>query len=358
MIDWTCIQKLGVRFVVGIMGTLCSLTLGANTVQWKEPPVQVVTTPVEVINIPEVVRALGSLSAINQTMLSSDTDGRIIQILYESGQNVGKGMPIIQLDPRRARSAYQQTVTDYRLAEVKYHNAKLLEDEAVSMQEIQTLKAALDNEFAIMQSAQVALNQLTITAPISGTLGIIKVSTGDYIKAGQPLAQITDTTQLQVQYQIPEAYLGRLQLGQLVMITSNVYPNQIYYGTVSYLSPTIDQATRAQVLQASIDNTKGELRPGVFVAIEQKLGTLENALVIPEVAILADIQGYYVYRIQNNQALKTYITEGERYQRQVVVKSGLKEKDIVVVEGQQKLQDGMMVQTVASDAGASGEFEG
>jgi membrane fusion protein (multidrug efflux system) len=320
--------------------------------------VRVVTTQVQAVNIPQVVRALGSLSAINQTMLSSDVDGRIVQILYESGRDVGKNMPIIQLDARRSRSAYQQTVTDYRLAEVKYHNAKLLEDEAVSTQEIQILKAALENKFAIMQSAQVALNQLTITSPIAGTLGILKVSTGDFIKAGQPLVQITDTKQLQVQYQIPEAFLGRLKLGQLVTITSSVYPGKVFYGTVSYISPTIDQATRAEVLQASIDNSKGQLRPGVFVTLEQKLGMLNDALVIPEVAVLADVQGYYVYRVQNKQALKSYITEGERYNRMVTVSSGLKKNDVVVTQGQQKLQDGMSVQVLQpgqAEAGAKSQ---
>lgn len=350
MTGWKCLRE-------GIPGFLLAVLVG---VVWPaisiaaQPAVTVVTTQVKQTDIPQVVRALGSLSAIKQTMVSSDADGRIVQILYDNGQSVGKGLPVIQLDARRARSAYQQTVTDYRLAEVKYHNAKLLEDEAVSMQEIQILKAAVDNKFAIMQSAQVALNQLTITSPIAGTLGIFKVSTGDFIKAGQPLVQITDTKQLQVQYQIPEAYLGQLKVGQLVSITSNVYPGKSFYGTVSYISPTIDQATRAEVLQASIDNSKGELRPGVFVALEQKLGVIKSALVIPEIAVLADVQGYYVYRIKGSKALKTYITERERYQQNIVVSSGLAKNDVIVTQGQQKLQDGMTVKVLTPEQADSG----
>lgn len=340
------------KLLVVVILALCAISGFAKSEQ-REPAITVNVTKVQKTDIPEVVRSLGSLSAIDQTMVSSVIDGRIVQVLYDSGQGVAKGLPVIQLDSRRAKSLYQRSVTDYKLAEIKYRNAKLLEGEAVSVQQIQTLKAAMDNKFAIMQSTQVALNQLTVKAPITGSLGIFKVSTGDYIAAGQPLVQITNTKHLQVQYQIPEVFLSKLKLGQLVTITSDIYPGQIFYGTVSYISPTIDQATRAQVLQASIDNTKGKLRPGVFVTIQQKLGMLKNALIIPEIAILADVQGYYVYRIVEDRAIKTYITEAERYQGNVVVAKGLKLGQVLVTQGQQKLTDGAKV-VVLSGSGSQG----
>ena len=341
-----CINRLFMPILVACL-LLPVFASGASTVN---AATTVNVSQVKRVNIPQVVQALGSLSAVNQTSVSSDRSGRIIHVLYESGQRVAKGLPVIQLDARQAKSAYQQTVTDYRLAEVKYSNAKKLEDEAVSTQEVQQLKATMDNKFAIMQSSQVALNQLTITAPIAGMLGIFQVSTGDFIKAGIPLVQITDMKHLQVQYQIPESYLPKLKLGQLVTITSNVYPGKVFYGTVSYISPTIDQATRSEIIQASVNNNKELLRPGVFVVIEQKLGVLENALVIPELAVQADVQGYYVYRVVQGRAVKTYITEAERYQTQIVVATGLKEGEVLVTQGQQKLQDGMKVTVLNTPA--------
>ena len=340
----TLCRLLLTRFAYAMcFAALVSLTLPATSMAAPAPPTVVDTTYVKTMNIPHEIHALGSLSPINQATVSSDTDGRIVQILYQNGQVVVKGMPVVQLDARQANSFYKQSVTTYQLSRIKYKNGKALENEAVSTQELLTLKANMDNKFALMQSAQVALNELTISAPIDGQLGSFQVNTGDYVKAGKALVRLTDIRHLRVQFQVPETDLPRLKLGQLVTVTSDVYPKKSFFGTVTYISPTINPATRSITLQATIDNTGKTLRPGLFVSIAEKIGVLKNATVVPSQAILADIQGYYVYAVKGDRVARKAITQGERYHGKVVVIKGLSPGDVVVLSGQSKLHDAAFI---------------
>lgn len=350
------IKTMVVRIAGALLGLLaCAVVMAEDCIPVTAPKtaaraVVVNVSPVKKMDIPRVINSLGSLSAISQALVSSDTDGRIVSILYTNGQSVGKNMPIIKLDDTQAKADYEKSVTTYQLAKTKYNSWKTLENEAVSHQELLRLKADMDNKYATMQGMQDALNQKTITSPISGFLGVFQVNVGDYVKAGSPLVTLTNINHLQAQYQIRESVLPQLKMGQLVTVTTVTYPGENFYGTVSYLSPTIDPQTRSATLQATIDNRKMLLRPGMFVAVSQKIGTLQNALVVAEESVLADIQGYYVYRVVSDHAVKTYIEEGESYHGSIVVLSGLKIGDSVVSAGQQKLEEGMLVKVENTNA--------
>ena len=298
--------------------------------------------------IPKSVPALGSLSAVQSVSISAEVDGHVDKIYFKNGQEVGNGMPIAQLNNVQAQADYQSAVTALDLARQKYNRSKTLLNTAISAQDLAQLKANVATQQAAVQSAQALLQQKQIVAPFSGVLGEFKVNVGDYVSAGTPIVNLVNTSQLRVNFNLAENVKPQLQQGQLVKVVSSAYPNTIFYGTVSFISPTIDQNTRTIAVQALVPNPKNLLSPGMFVRVSEQIAQLKNVVVVPEQAIEADLKGYYVFCVfQNNKVAQTYIDLGARDNGMVQVLSGLHADDVVVTAGQQKLQDGNIVQIQA-----------
>lgn len=318
-----------------------------KTMQTEPIPVEVVT--VKTATIPEQVEALGSLTAPQSVNVSSEVDGRIAKIFFKDGQDVAKSMPIIQLDNAADQAGYDSAVAALKVARNKYNRSQQLWAQGgISKQELEQLKADVETKESNLKSAQVALNQKELTAPFNGTLGSFQANEGDFIKAGTVLVTLVNTKELKVEYSLPESVRPNLQLDQHVQITTRAYPKQVFYGTVTFISPQVDVATRSIAIQAQVPNDKGLLSPGMFVNVAQNIKEIKDALVIPDQAITADVQGYSVYIIKDGIAHFTTVKVGVRLAGQAQILSGLRTGDVVVTAGQQKLQDGNPVKIVAT----------
>jgi membrane fusion protein (multidrug efflux system) len=276
--------------------------------------------------------------------VSSEVDGRVGKIYFSSGDKFGNNMPIIQLDDSQAQADYDAAVTALKLSRSKLNRAKLLLNEAISQQEYEQLKADVDSKESDLKIAQATLNQKQIKAPFAGVLGAFQVQQGDYIKPGDPLVTLVNTEELEADYNIPEQYLPQLKTGQLIRLVVSAYPNKTFYGTVNFISPTVSDTTRMVALHATVDNKHNLLSPGMFIQVTQKIDEKQNVIAVPESAVLADVKGYYVFKVIKNQAAQTYITIGDRVGGIVEVKKGLQVGDSVVTAGQQKLQDGSRIE--------------
>ena len=308
--------------------------------QNEQSAVTVEAAKVKKMDIPQEVASLGGLTASQTVMVSSEVDGRIAKIYFSSGDKVGNNMPIIQLDNAKAKADYDAAVVALKVSRNKLNRAKLLLNEAISQQDYEQLKADVDSKESDLKIAQTVLNQKQIKAPFAGILGAFKVQKGDYIKPGDPLVTLVNTQALEADFSIPEKYLPKLKVGQLIELVVGAYQNKVFYGTVNFISPTVDSTTRAVALHAAVDNKDGLLSPGMFIQVTQQVGISRNVLVVPNVSVSADVKGYYVFKVVNNQVLKTYIEIGDRVKGVVEVIKGLKLNDVVVTAGQQKLQDG------------------
>ena len=255
-------------------------------------------------------------------------------------------MPIVQLDNTKASADYDSAVTALQLSRSNLAKEQDLPVGTIAQIDIEKLQAQVKSDQASVKSAQAVLSQKEITAPFSGVLGSFEVNVGDYVSAGQSIVTLVNSEQLEVDYSVPEDNKSELKIGQLVTVSSSAYPNQKFYGTVSFIAPTVN-SSREIAVQALVPNKNSELSPGMFVHVLQQISTVQGALVIPQQAVIADVKGYTVYKIVNNKAYVTDITIGARFSGQVQVLSGLNEGDTVVIAGQQKLQDGSVVQLMS-----------
>ena len=309
-------------------------------------PLAVSVGQVSTMDVPQTINALGTLSAAQQATISSVVSGRVLKIYFKNGQEVTQGMPIIQLDNRSDLAQYQSSVAALDLSRDKYRRAQLLINQAISQQDLETLKATVDTDEANVKSNLAALNQKQIMAPFSGVLGAFNVNEGDYVSAGDSLVDLVNSQQLRVDYYVPQDKAPLLKQGQTVSITVDAYPGQTFYGTVTFVAPTINSASRMIAVEALIPNPKGLLSPGMFVHVAQQISVNKNAIVIPQQATMADITGYYVFTVNGSKVAKTYITVGEHVGNQIEVLKGLSQGQTIVTAGTQKLSDGSLIQIV------------
>lgn len=330
------------RILAGLTLSLAVLPIYAK----KKAPlptnqaIVVQTTPIQYSDVPIYIDALGSLTAEQSVTVSSEVDGRIQHIFFSNGDQVGKNMPIIQLNNSVEQANYNTAVTDLNLARSTLARYKLLPPGTESKQDMATKQAEIDKDQASVQLQQATLNQKTITAPFDGTLGNFQFQVGDYVTAGTPIVTLDNNHNLLVNFSVQQSKSALLKNGQQVKFTADAYPNKTFYGTVTFISPTVDTATRTIGIQALFENKKNLLSPGMFTHVLQQVGTTKHAMLVPDVAISADIKGYYVYRAINNRAIKTYITTGTHLKDMVEVTKGLGAKDVIISSGIQKLQDG------------------
>lgn len=344
---------IGTILFAGALVTLGSgIAMATNHAEKADSQKAIIRTNVQVamvtqMGIPTTVFSVGRLVAIKSAQLSSEVDGRISTIFFQNGDYVHKGQPIIQLDDAKAKADLYSAQAAYRLSQTTYARYQaLIKEGGVSQQTLDQQKSALESNEAAVKMRMASLQQKTITAPFSGVLSVFNVTSGAYVSSGQALVKLVDKQKLRVQYTIPQKYLALLKLGQVVSVKSNSYPTKTFSGEVSYIAPSVNEDTGSVTIQATIENHKNLLSPGMFVTINQIVQEDPDALVIPEQSIVASLQGHHVFVVKNGIARAIKIKIGERRNGFAQVKKGLKLGEKIVIAGQQKIHDGSLVKIV------------
>jgi len=148
---------------------------------------------------------------------------------------------------------------------------------------------------------------------------------------------------VEIDLDIPEKYYSKIALGQKAKIMVDAYPDEEFAGQVTKISPVVDLSTRAAPIEIVIDNPEGKLRSGMFCKVSLVLAEHKNVPVILKEAILGKEPNLYIYIIENQKAVLKKINLGIRQGPYYEIKNGLREGDLAVIVGQQKLYDGAQV---------------
>lgn len=307
------------------------------------PEVWVTTSKVKPTTQPLNVHAIGSLVA-RSVEITPEVAGHVKNILFKDGSPVKAGDPLIQLDDAIYASKFASAKAKLIYSENDFaRKTSLGKQGAIARQAIDQADADFKEKKAEADESNVMLNMMRLIAPFDGVLGKCKINPGDYVNVGQSLVTLTDTKHLRVEYNIPETYLPRLKLGQEVTITSAAYPNKIFIGKVAFISPTITLENRSVALYAEVLNNEGLLTAGMFVDVNQILGTKKDVLLIPARSLVPILDGVEVYKVVDGKALAVPVTTGKRISDMVEVKQGLSSGDDVITDGQLKVRNGMPI---------------
>lgn len=312
--------------------------------------------------------AIGTLKAYQGVDLTAEVQGTVKEVLFQSGEKVTLGQPLLQLDSEVERAILATAEAVRALARVEYQRGQdLIKRQAISKSEFDRLNAELLKAEASVTQLKAELDKKRILAPFAGTIGIRQVDTGDYLSPGTSFATLQDLSRLYVDFFLPEQDYPQLAIGQSVRLSLAAYPGAVFSGEISALNPKVEETTRNVQVRAMLPNPDNKLLPGMFANLEVLLPGEKPQVLVPETAITYTLYGNSVYVIgeqKDDQGAvvkddkgqprlvveRRFVETGERRDGQVLVLKGLKAGEQVVTAGQLKLDNGAHVAIVEDQA--------
>lgn len=297
------------------------------------------------------ITAVGSLRSDESVVIRPEVAGRIAEILFQEGKPVRKGATLVRFDTSVQKAELQQAEANLNLNKNKLDRAIDLQKKGfISSQ----AKDEAENNFRVAQAsydlASAKLTKLEIKAPFSGTVGLRSVSVGDYIRDGQDIANLEALDPLKVDFRVPEIFLKQVASGQSLQVNLDAFPNQAFEGKVLAINPLLDANGRSIVIRAVVKNADARLRPGMFARVRLLTSDVQDAMTIPEQALLPQGEEFYVYRVTDGRAARIKVEIGQRREGVVEILRGVTKDDVIVTAGQLKIRDGAPVKVAATPA--------
>ncbi|MEZ5577028.1 MAG: efflux RND transporter periplasmic adaptor subunit [Candidatus Competibacteraceae bacterium] len=311
------------------------------------PPLPVKAAPATRTTLNVEVTAVGTLRADETVMVRPEIAGRVETIHFREGQKIRQGEPLVTLDQEEYQAQLASSAAQLALEQSSYRRLQDMDrQQLASQQNLDEAKAKLDTARAQQELNRVRLSKTVIRAPFDGMIGLRKISPGAYVKPGDDIVALESLGAMKLDFRVPETYLARLAVDQRLAARVDAYPEQSFEGTIYAIEPALDEETRTVLLRARLPNPHNQLRPGLFARVSLILERRENALVVPEQAIVPVGQTTFVYRVADGKAVMTPVKLGLRRPGLVEILEGLSAGDLVVTDGQLKIRDGAAVQVL------------
>ena len=295
----------------------------------------------------EKFKVVGSLKPYASAKLSSEEGGIIVFLNKDKGSRVSKGETVVKLLKDQDNAIYEQSVAQLNLAIDNYQRTERLYKEGVATEQ-QFTGARLQLEAAekSVDVYKVRLRKGFVSSPISGVVDAKMMNKGEMSAPGVPILSIIDVSRVKISAGIPERYLGELKLGQYIKITFDIFPDEEFKGSISYIAPALNAQTRTFEIEVVIPNIGGKLKPEMIANIELSKKTLEEVIILQQDLVIDNVTEQFVYVLENNTAKKRVLKLGGRNGNDVVILEGLNPGDKLIYEGFQGLKDGELIEVV------------
>ena len=299
-------------------------------------------------------QAVGSLRSRQGVMLRPEVGGRVKEIFFNDGQRVRKGQLMVQFEDQLQQAQVAQARAELSIAEANHkRNQELVAQNFISQRSLDESSAALEVSRAKLSLAQATLQRLQVLAPFDGITGLKQINVGDYLKDGADMVNVEDIDAVLLDFRLPERFQARVRAGQKAQLTVDALPGRPFTAIVQAVDPLIEANGRSVGVRGCIDNRQQQLRPGMFARVNAVFGSRENALVIPEEAIIPQGGRTFVVKVVAGDKPDVRVSErvavkvGLRQPGKVEILEGLSAGDTVVTAGHQRLQkDGTPVRVV------------
>src|ERR1700730_684474 len=331
------------------------------------PVVPVVVATAQHGDVPIYFTGLGTVTAFNTVTVHSRVDGQLVSVAFKEGQFVHQGDVLAQIDPRpfqvileQAEGQLAKDQAQRKDAETNLERYKLLYGEGViAKQQMDTQQSqvgqfdgAIQTDQATINSAKLQLSYSHVTAPISGRIGLRLVDAGNMVHASDPggLVVITQLQPISVIFSLPQDQLPqvatKLRVGGQLAVDAFDRDNtaKITSGTLTSIDNQIDTTTVTYKLKATFTNGDNVLFPNQFVNVHLLVDTKRNLTIVPTAAIQRGPQGAYVYAVDSTNVVKIHnVTIAQTANDSVGLSDGVNPGEVVVIDGQDKLQEGSKV---------------
>lgn len=318
-------------------------------------------------DLPVYFNGLGTVTAFNTVTVHSRVDGQLVNVAFREGQFVHEGDLLVQIDPRpfqvqleQAEGQLAKDQASRKDAQVNFERyQELFQENVIPKQQLDTQGAlvgqfdgAIKSDQSQIDNAKLQLVYCRITAPISGRVGLRLVDPGNIVHAADTngIVVITQLQPIAVLFSLPQDQLPQVnaKLRGGVQLSVDAYDRddtqKIATGKLLTIDNQIDTTTGTYKLKSVFDNRDNALFPNQFVNVHLLVDTMHNLTIVPAPAIQRGPQGTYVYAVGADNTVKIRtVTVALTTPNTVGLSGGIDAGDVVVIDGQDKLQDGSKV---------------
>ena len=325
--------------------------------------------PVAARDVVYSVRALGSLEAEELVQITAEVEGAVSQVSFHEGDHVTAATVLARIDPERyrleaarAEATHRKAVADRHRAESDMRRREALEkDQLVAAEELTRVRQEAERLGAEAEAAKAALDianqnlkHSDVRPARPGVINTRSVDTGQFVKIGTTLATLVDIGRLRLRFKVSEAESLKARDGETVTLRVASLGDRDFQAQVYHVGDVADPATRQVEVLAWVRNP-GVLKPGFFAEVVLATESHKDAVVVPESAVQASERGFVVYVVEGGRARQRPVQIGLRTgDGSVEIPSGLETGEIVVVEGSDRLADGIAVESVGRQAADEG----
>lgn len=330
----------------GLAAALLLTACGQGEARFEAPPPLVEAAPPVSHHFIDRIEAVGTARADEQVTLTSPVTDRIVKLNFSDGQYVRKGQIIALLAQGRQTAALAGALALEANAGQQLQRLRTLKERGfVTSASLDAQIAAAAESRAQAQAARADISDRVVRAPFSGFVSLRTISAGAVVNQGTPIATISDLSRIKLDFTVPETLLTTVRPGGVIEARVAAYPGRSFSGRISAVDPVIDPNTRAILVRASIPNLDSALKPGMLLNIVVQ-GASRMALAVPELAVVSEGDGRFVYVIdREGKAQRRVVEVGVRDDGLVEVKTGIARNDRVIGEGVVKVRPGLKVRT-------------
>jgi RND family efflux transporter MFP subunit len=303
-------------------------------------------------NVQDVFSVIGSVQAVNEVTILSETSGRIIEMPAKTGAVVSRDQPLVFVDKDLREAAFIAAEAAYAKAgKDSARVAALHADKLASDADLEAAQLAEASARAQYLVARKELENTTVRATIAGTIADTFVSLGEQIGMGSRIALVVDASRLKVRVMLPERTALRLRAGDAVAVTSELFPGRSFAGRIDSVSVRGDETHSFPTEVVLLGNAAADLRAGMSVRLRFGGNNARLAILIPRAAIVGSVRDPEVFVVVDGAAERRKIVVGEEHGTDIEVLSGLGEADNLVTSGQTLLSDHQAVRIVEPGTG-------
>ncbi|MEO1365667.1 MAG: efflux RND transporter periplasmic adaptor subunit [Acidobacteriota bacterium] len=298
---------------------------------------------VEARTFDEAVQITGELRANEEVELRAEEDGRVVGLFFDEGERVSAGELLVKINDADLQAERRRVEVQRQLAAQREERTrKLLAERTISQELYDEANGRLQVLDAELELIAARIDRTEIHAPFAGVVGLRQVSEGSYLTSSRAVATLQSLDPIKIDFAVPEKYAAEVAPGATVELDV-AGQTESFTGRVYAVEPRIDAATRTVQVRARAPNPQRRLLPGAFVKVRLVLESLDDAVLVPSIALIPGLEATTVYVAEAGQAQPRQVTVGRRTADRVQILEGIEPGDRVIVSGLQRLRPGLAV---------------